>query len=209
MKNGEITIAQFNAKLIEMSNETGGFAEQALTATGGIETALKNLGTAVTRGVTEIIMSIDQMLMNMGLGGIEGVINSIKSNISNFLGNVATMVKIVGNALAPVIKTVMGAFQKIGNWITENWETIMIAAAGVVGFFAVKMLIAAAATIAANLPLFAMIGIALLIAKGLQSLGVTFEDVFGFVGGLIGTLVAFFYNRFVDIWNLLYYRIFF
>src|SRR5690606_31484415 len=50
LKDGEITFDQFNKKIIELSNATGGFADRARTATGGIRTAVTNMRTAVVRG---------------------------------------------------------------------------------------------------------------------------------------------------------------
>lgn len=50
LKDGRITFDQFNEKLIELSNQTGGFADRARTATGGIRTAVAIMKTSVVRG---------------------------------------------------------------------------------------------------------------------------------------------------------------
>ena len=47
LQEGDITMDQFNNKLIELSEKQGGFAEQAKTATEGIGTSFQNMKTAV------------------------------------------------------------------------------------------------------------------------------------------------------------------
>ncbi|TMZ44054.1 hypothetical protein EMG21_32525, partial [Klebsiella pneumoniae] len=74
LKSGEITFDEFNSKLIELSNETGGFADRALTASGGIRTAFTNMRTAVVRGVTNIIGAIDDFLKDTPFESIENII---------------------------------------------------------------------------------------------------------------------------------------
>lgn len=77
LKDGHITFDEFNAKIIELSNETGGFADRALTASGGIRTAWTNMGTAIVRGVTNVIESIDGVLSQTRFGSIENIIKGI------------------------------------------------------------------------------------------------------------------------------------
>lgn len=201
LDEGEITFDQFNAKIIELDQALGGFAEVARTATGGVATAWQNLQTAVTRGVTEIVGAFDQTLLNAGLGGIEGVIDSLKTYISAFLGNVANFIINVGALLQPVISWLMGAFQKIGNWISENWTGIMLAAAVAVSVFAVKMLIAAGATLLANLPLIliiasalALIAVVVNVAEGVVEMGGTAGTVFGVISGGVNVVIEWFKN---------------
>src|SRR5690606_16137880 len=62
LKEGKITFDEFNAKLIEVSNAQGGFAEMALTASGGIKTALTNMRTWVVTGVADILKAFDEAL---------------------------------------------------------------------------------------------------------------------------------------------------
>ena len=62
LKEGQITFDEFNAKLIELDGGVNGFAARAKTASGGIATAFINMRTAVTRGVTGIIKSVDKAL---------------------------------------------------------------------------------------------------------------------------------------------------
>src|SRR5690625_7890118 len=72
LKSGEITMSEFNAKLIELDQAQGGFAETAQTASGGIKTAWTNMKTWIVMGVADVIAAIDDALG--GVGWIEGAI---------------------------------------------------------------------------------------------------------------------------------------
>jgi hypothetical protein len=83
---------------------------------------------------------------------------------------------------------------RLVDWIGNNWNAIMPTAVALAGLFAGKLLLAGAAAVAANLPLFAMIGIIVGIMTVLGKLGITASDVFGFLGGAIYLVGAFFSN---------------
>src|SRR5699024_2138342 len=76
LKEGDITMDEFNAKLIELDTAQGGFAETAKSASAGIKTAWTNMQTWVVMGVAKIISAIDEALG--GVGSIEGAINALK-----------------------------------------------------------------------------------------------------------------------------------
>ena len=83
LKKGDITFDQFNGKLIELSNATGGFADMAKESTGGIATSWQNMKTAVVKGVADVIGAIDKSLG--GVGSIAGIIDVFKSkNTASF-----------------------------------------------------------------------------------------------------------------------------
>lgn len=106
LKEGHITFDEFNAKLIELSNATGGFAERARTATGGIKTAWTNMRTAVVRGVTNIIESIDSVLEKTPLKSIENIISNIGNAFFNTLNGIAQAIPKVIDLLQPLIKAI-------------------------------------------------------------------------------------------------------
>lgn len=76
LKSGEITFDEFNSKLIELSDETGGFADMAMEASGGIKTSWTNMKTAVVKGLADVIGAIDEALG--GTGEIENIIERMK-----------------------------------------------------------------------------------------------------------------------------------
>lgn len=116
LKEGQITFDEFNAKLIELDGGVNGFAARAKTASGGIATAFTNMHTAVTRGVTGIIKSVDKALQANGLPKIEEIVNNIGSTaetalgkVSGFIdsfagaGNAASQFEALRNAIEPLV----------------------------------------------------------------------------------------------------------
>jgi len=138
LKSGEITFDEFNSKLIELSNETGGFADRALTASGGIRTAFTNMRTAVVRGVTEIIGAIDEVLKDTPFESIENIIKNIGDAFFNFLNGIAqsilnlkdnvgefsSVVDLIQAAIQAFVDNVPVIIQNLINLFVENYPRI-------------------------------------------------------------------------------------
>lgn len=130
LKEGHITFDEFNAKIIELSEAQGGFAEMALEASAGIKTAWTNLRTWIVTGVAGVIEAIDKALG--GTGSIEGAINSLKPLVFGFFGWVAEMVlkiaegfRTVIDALDPWIPSFEGIKEVVSSffeYITSFWR---------------------------------------------------------------------------------------
>src|SRR5699024_1719491 len=95
LQSGEITFDEFNSKLVELSNETGGFADMALEASGGIRTAWTNMQTAVVRGVASIIEAIDSVLADTPFESLENIINKMGDAFNAALTKIANAIPIV------------------------------------------------------------------------------------------------------------------
>src|SRR5690606_3365484 len=119
LKDGEITFDQFNEKLIELSNQTGGFADRARTATGGIRTAITNMKTAVVRGVTDIIGAIDKVLSKTRFKSIENIIKSMGDRFYSTLNRVAEAIPKVYEALKPWTPLISGIAAVFGTLVTS------------------------------------------------------------------------------------------
>lgn len=87
LKSGEITMDEFNAKLIELDQAQGGFAETAQTASGGIKTAWTNMKTWIVMGVADVIAAIDDALG--GTGSLESAIEGLKPIVLGTFGWIA------------------------------------------------------------------------------------------------------------------------
>lgn len=116
LKSGRITFDEFNAKLIELSNQTGGFADRARTAASGIRTAWTNMNTAVVRGVTEIIAAIDNVLKDTPLKSIQNIIEQMGKAFFNALNQVALF---IGG-----LKSSMGEVKTVGDFIGGVFQAI-------------------------------------------------------------------------------------
>jgi tape measure domain-containing protein len=137
LQSGQITFDQFNEKLIELSDGTNGFAERALTASGGIRTAWTNMQTSIVRGVTKIIEAIDSVLADTPLGSIENIIKNIGDAFYNFLDGIAqkipNVVGLIGElvgafqegGLASVYQEIGGIVSNFGDIIVENLPKII------------------------------------------------------------------------------------
>lgn len=100
LKAGDITFNDFNAKLVELSNETGGFGDRAKTASTGIATSFQNLKTAVARGLVGIITSFNELSI-----AVTG--NDIAENIDGMKHIIIAAFKVINGAVEmsiPVFK---------------------------------------------------------------------------------------------------------
>lgn len=127
MRQGDNTaevMDQFIGTIMEMDTKgVAGFKslkEQARNATGGIQTNITNMKTAITRGVATIMDQLDKILKDKGLGGIGNIITQIGKKAEGLFKEVANILpKIVDmiielfnilNKLKPVILAVVAAF---------------------------------------------------------------------------------------------------
>lgn len=122
LKGGEITFDEFNNKLIELSNATGGFAERARTATGGIKTSWQNVKTAVVKGVADVIGAIDEAMG--GTGSIAGMFDGLKTIVQDAFGWIANTAI---PAVAEAIRFVIDLFKEWGPSIDEIKNAFAIA----------------------------------------------------------------------------------
>lgn len=110
--NGVITFDQFNAKLVELDQAVGGFAEVAKQSTGGIATAFTNMKTRIATGVTAIIEGIDNGLSQTRFKSIENIVSSSGTVIKNVLTSIAGAFEFVASKadiLVPAIIAVGAA----------------------------------------------------------------------------------------------------
>lgn len=114
VQSGQITMKQLNDRFIELDGGVNGFHQAALSATGGIGTAMANMKNRVTAGVTDIIGAFDKMIEKATGLNISGWLNVASTNIKSFLDSIAgriekfadtfqKMFEIIKNSFAPVI----------------------------------------------------------------------------------------------------------
>lgn len=107
LQSGEITVEQMNARFVELSTTTGGFADTAKTATGGIGTAWQNLKTGMVRGVANIVEAIDTGLSKTRFKSIENVIQSVGKGIESVLNALAKAFGFVAEHIEPITVAVV------------------------------------------------------------------------------------------------------
>lgn len=115
LRSGKVSMNQFMDAVTEL-NKNGGkdfksFEEQARNSTGGIQTAIANMKTAITRGLANAFNTLDKSLQDAGLGGIAGVITDIGKAFETVLKFVTPLI----TPLAQIIKLFTGAGGSIGD----------------------------------------------------------------------------------------------
>ena len=115
LQSGEHTMDEFNDKMIELSEGTGGFADVAIEATKGIRTSMTNIATAVVNGVASSIQAFDDWMNSKGFGGISDGLDKIKGAIGSAFGAVNT-----------VIPKVLDVFGNLYDKVAEStaWDTL-------------------------------------------------------------------------------------
>lgn len=93
LKSGEKTLDEFNDALIETSNQSGGFAEVALTASEGIATSFTNIRTAVVNGVSKVIEALDALVEDLTGKNIAKNFDDIKVTVSSTFSTVANSIR--------------------------------------------------------------------------------------------------------------------
>ncbi len=124
-------------------------------------------------------------------------LNEIISNpqVQQFVDKLIAGMSMLGDAAA-----------KVCDFIIGNWNIIGPILAYLVGVVLAVMIIdtiaMAAAWLAVNWPILLIIGALAAVIGILASVGVSFEQVCGAIGGFLGVVVAHVYNSFVNIWNV-------
>lgn len=113
LQSGQIPMEEFLEKFIELDKAQGGFAETAKIASAGIKTSFINMGTAIVRGIGEIIKAL-------GSSNINSVLNGIGQGFENVAKIVASVIKAL-SPLAPAIIAVGTAWTaiKIARWVSD------------------------------------------------------------------------------------------
>lgn len=176
LKNGEITLTQVSEKLIELNEQTGGFAEVAKTATGGIGTAMTNLKNRTVIGVTAIVEAFDRGLSKTRFKSIENIINSTSTSIKKALTSVAGAAEFVASNLDVILPLVVAVGGAVAAWKIGGVLT------GVVAGFQ---------TAALQVGLYSVSVGGAITADALQTAGLTAKEiVVGVLTGKIGIATA-------------------
>lgn len=113
LQSGTLTFDDFNEALVELDRNgydgLASFRDQAFAATGGIETALANVRTAMTRAVAGILDAIG------------------RENITTVISGITTLIGAAGKVIADVITGIResGFGEVLGNIVTafSEWAT--------------------------------------------------------------------------------------
>lgn len=140
MQDGTISMDQFMDKIEELNTKgVDGFAsftDQAKAATGGLRTGLANLQNAVTRGLENMMKSVDKILTDQGFGGIAGVFEKLRVSINNTFGSISKFIESHSKEIGDAIKNIVNFFKQIdwksfGEGLADGFKQLKSAAKGV------------------------------------------------------------------------------
>lgn len=135
-QKGTTTTQEVKDALIELNSKGGGklasFEKQAQDSTGGIETSMANLKTAVSNSLANIIESIGQSNISSVFDSLKGVVKKVGDSLADMVKKVdwKKFGKLVSDALGVVLK----AFE----FIIKHQNVVISAIKGVLTAMAVK-----------------------------------------------------------------------
>lgn len=151
LRSGKISMDSFMDKIVEL-NETGigefqSFEEQAKNSVGGINTSITNAKTAITRGVANIIDTIDKALKKTELKGLGNIISNIGSISEKVLKKIANEISkidfnqiintakrladIYGPKIKRIFSEIINLFKNMLSWASKN-KGVIVSVVGVV-----------------------------------------------------------------------------
>ena len=145
LRYGRISMDEFMQKVVELNkngvNGFKSFEEQAKNSVGGIKTSITNAKTAITRGVANIISSIDKALQKTELKGLGEVISKIgkiaenaskgisnaisKIDLNSIIKRIKDIVIIYGTKLKNIVTEIVKVMGKLWEIITKNKNVVI------------------------------------------------------------------------------------
>lgn len=115
LQKGQVSMEDLMQAMVTLNTEGANgfqtFEQQARNSTSGIETSITVAKTQVTKGVTDIIQSLDKALNEAGLGGIGEIISNIGKKAKETLDMVASKLPNIVNQIIEhkdLLKTLAG-----------------------------------------------------------------------------------------------------
>ncbi len=129
LQDGTITMDDLNDAIIKLDTEGGeGFAsfhDQARAATGGIGTAIKNINTAITKGVASCIMEFDNLLAQTPVESISNIFAKLKDGISAAFAEIkATISKVDIKGVVAAATPYYNAFKTAASAVGTVLKTV-------------------------------------------------------------------------------------
>ena len=123
LRKGKVSMEKFMNTLVKLNKEGTGeflsFEQQARNSVDGIRTSITNAKTAVTRGVANIIESVNSALKKTQLKSLANVINKIGNTFEKVLKKVANSISKID------LNSIIKRLQNIGNILSSNIKKIL------------------------------------------------------------------------------------
>lgn len=155
LRTGKISMSQFSDALVNLNKKGSGqfqsFEKQAKDSTGGIQTGIANMQTAIARGVANILNVIGQANISNAIGSIGKAFESASKVIVTALSATIGFFKDNEVALAAFVGVLLGIATAIGVALAPAIGGLMTALGGLLVYLAPFIAIGAAVGIVALL----------------------------------------------------------
>lgn len=125
-----ISMSQLLDAIIQLDNEGGAglasFKDQAEDATGGVQTAVDNLGNAFTKGIAKVMTTIGSENIVSGINTVKGAVNGLFDVTSNVIESSMDFAKYSDNG-ANAMSRITDAMQKASgpvDGVIDNFDTL-------------------------------------------------------------------------------------
>ncbi|BBI32047.1 hypothetical protein [Cohnella abietis] len=133
------------------------------------------------------------------------ILNQVVNLIMDNMPQIKTVFVGTFNVIAIAIQSVIQGFQMLTGWVQNHWDIvqpILLAIAMVLIPMIIASLVSMGiAWLAAAWPVLLIVAVIALIVIILKKLGVTTDQILGYVGALFGVLYGAIYNEIAKIWN--------
>ena len=157
MKSGKISMEKFMQQIVKLNKEGTGqyasFAEQAKSATGGLQTSIANAKTAISRGVAEIISSTNGALEKTKFKSIGNIISQIgsisekvlkkiaanisKIDINKIINEIQRLFTVYMPKTKSILNILINLLKNTWSWANNNTSTIKTMIAIIISLIAV------------------------------------------------------------------------
>lgn len=186
---------RFALSLFSVSRIVNAFKSYLERSPQAIQTSWSNAGTALSNLFGGAVVAALQGLQPH-LDRLTAALNSDSGQ--RLARGLETLANVGGQALGFVLDKV----SQLVTFLGDNFDSAVTVAAVLLGVFAGRMLLSAAASAAANLPLYLMLGLLVSMVTGFMAAGTTAQDIMGSIGAAAGWLYALVYNLVADTWNI-------
>ncbi|MEY8370119.1 tape measure protein [Aerococcaceae bacterium 50-4] len=124
LDSGEISMTQFQDKLIELNGATDGFADQARVASAGIKTSFQNLANTMSKGLANAITAIDEWAKSNSFGTIAENIDNMKGIINDAFSGINESIPKFLDKLLPYLQIMQKSFEKVKEPIKSAIDSI-------------------------------------------------------------------------------------
>lgn len=186
---------RFALSLFSVSRIVNAFKSYLERSPKAIQTSWSNAGTALSNLFGGAVVAALQGLQPH-LDRLTAALNSDSGQ--RLARGLETLANVGGQALGFVLDKV----SQLVTFLGDNFDSAVTVASVLLGVFAGRMLLSAAASAAANLPLYLMLGLLVSMVTGFMAAGTTAQDIMGSIGAAAGWLYALVYNLVADTWNV-------